>query len=954
MSVVSLGPQNFDYLSLETHPSRSFHFLSSSITGHHNSGSIYVYVDRSDRIKDSDYIIKDLFPGVPFGLEEKHNILSILHELKAITYDENGDPVMSPTFENINELTNAYLTIASLLGVSERKQQTKSIAVHFPKSTFSSQSLAKNLYRKILYKDYKSQYQTLNWAYTNYHCLNFFTGSVSLGTPGQLNEQPIGTTGRFPENSALIYPAHTASISGQIIPRYRPASSFTFSFWINPRYNKISEFSSDELPLGGFWHASTVMHMSSCYAISMVTSSYSERGLDGNPDRFKIMLQLSHSAGIEPSKIDTDNFQNNSISDPVNDPQGLVFLSDGKLKYNNWHHVAITWANHKNGGDGLVRFFIDGNEDTVARCDLEGNCMPTVETNKNISPTLYLNTDALFIGNYYNNTTPSRGAVTSNTDAALFFNQRASTDEGTVALRKRINVDPANAASKLTHPLRAEVHELRIYSKRHDVDYIKQNIMKKSIPLLERPTFLTQQPGYYRRLGKLSEPGNADGIMFYLPPFFRKQVPRARNIKITPFQDAESIGQHFTTIDPFNIELAQRTNVKEISLQNFLQDFVLFETPRCFMLTGSINNSTMTFGNGDGYISNTTSGDAIAPLLGNASGPDNYMSALKGNLTILPCDNGLFRPDWSLLVTQGLPSINAIRFTEKTKEELLSGGIRGAKHIKINSGSDLDKYVSDENILDLSLINISNIDRMNDESNLFLEELQDHTGEEADLEPIYSKVIVSPVRPAVEVEGKSPSPRWMTWRLGDNSSNLVTWFDISNMYYGDRIKRESFTIKGRIGQTVTNSRTPYFDSLPITLKDNGHGSLYRADSYTPHAKWNNVGDILYEEGFAIVKSPHLSDFGRVSFDVDFQGDRKIHVLEIMIPCDAGHFVSSSNRSFKDLRPSDHINDDDSKFVYISSINLHDDNFNVLMRSNLAQPVVKRHEDKLFFRIKVDF
>ena len=48
------------------------------------------------------------------------------------------------------------------------------------------------------------------------------------------------------------------------------------------------------------------------------------------------------------------------------------------------------------------------------------------------------------------------------------------------------------------------------------------------------------------------------------------------------------------------------------------------------------------------------------------------------------------------------------------------------------------------------------------------------------------------------------------------------------------------------------------------------------------------------------------------------------------------------------------NDDNSKFVYITGINVHDDNLNVIMRANLAQPVIKRDDDGFLFKIKKDF
>ena len=73
-----------------------------------------------------------------------------------------------------------------------------------------------------------------------------------------------------------------------------------------------------------------------------------------------------------------------------------------------------------------------------------------------------------------------------------------------------------------------------------------------------------------------------------------------------------------------------------------------------------------------------------------------------------------------------------------------------------------------------------------------------------------------------------------------------------------------------------------------------------------------------------------------------------------IPCPKGKINSSSNPNFKELKPSDYASDTSDKFVYISSINLHDENFNIVGRANLAQPIAKRDTDGYLFRLKMDF
>ena len=57
---------------------------------------------------------------------------------------------------------------------------------------------------------------------------------------------------------------------------------------------------------------------------------------------------------------------------------------------------------------------------------------------------------------------------------------------------------------------------------------------------------------------------------------------------------------------------------------------------------------------------------------------------------------------------------------------------------------------------------------------------------------------------------------------------------------------------------------------------------------------------------------------------------------------------------KNLKPSDYVNELSDKFSYITGVQLHDENLNVVMRVNLAQPVIKRVGDRLVVRARLDF
>ena len=184
-------------------------------------------------------------------------------------------------------------------------------------------------------------------------------------------------------------------------------------------------------------------------------------------------------------------------------------------------------------------------------------------------------------------------------------------------------------------------------------------------------------------------------------------------------------------------------------------------------------------------------------------------------------------------------------------------------------------------------------------------------------------------------------------RTKDPSSNEVVFFDVSNMFYGDQIKPKSVVLRD-LAVTGTNGR------MQITLRDDGYGNLYRADSVGPHATWASVGNVVYEEGILVVKSPNLPLFGSDAWELSFESQRNIHVLEINVPADKGMINSSSNPQFKALVPSDYPSETAESFIYLTGLHLHDDNLNGIGRANFAQPSVKRDGDRYVVRLRMDF
>lgn len=184
-------------------------------------------------------------------------------------------------------------------------------------------------------------------------------------------------------------------------------------------------------------------------------------------------------------------------------------------------------------------------------------------------------------------------------------------------------------------------------------------------------------------------------------------------------------------------------------------------------------------------------------------------------------------------------------------------------------------------------------------------------------------------------------------RFKDASSNQVVIFDLTTLGYGRRILPNTFEV-------TDNNLTSSHGAVSMTLQDNGNGSIYRADCLTKKATWNSVGNIFYVEGTAILTNPTLALFGKDQFNMSLKGEQRTNVFVVNAPAPASLINSSSNPSYQAFPVTDFVSEREDRFVYITGINLHDENLNVIMRANLAQPVAKRESDEFLFRLKYDF
>lgn len=696
-----------------------------------------------------------------------------------------------------------YMTTVHSLENSRRLNEQMEVYRYVPGVTLSKDFNAKRSITNTLMPFYRTTYQTAHFNYTNYNCLNFFSASTET------------------DNSVLLYPqvvTGSSTLSGSYIFQ----DAFSFDFWIKPKYSTES----------GAYKTGTIFHLSGAYAVSLVSGS--SRDVAGNVDKFRILVQLSSSANTPPSNINVSSL-----------PTLCFITDDNVLPRDEWSHVTVRWgSNAYNLGSGS--FIV--NNSTKGTFNIPSSSVAPQANSPYDNPTV------LCVGNYYN------GVNSGSSVQARFFSTDISEREGLIELVSVSGVtEPASYS--FTNPLRAEIHELKIYNRYLSNTEIEQMASGSTAAVLS-------------------------GTLFYLPPFFSRESPTRQyyagngGILTTPFTSKTG-----TTITPFSTELSSEVGGHYINLENFTRDFATGKYPRLFALSASVVTAPTT-------IAQTS--DEIMYATG---------SVMKRQMTIMPCDNGKFYPSFFALTGLNTSSFrndlgNAELGSISLREVYASSSIFYGISSDTTSSMGNNIYGPDPSIVST---------------------LGDNTG----------------------------SVPCVLQRTRDLDSNQVVMFDISNLFYGSRIKPNSFSL-------YDGNLSCSFGKTAMTLRDDGYGNIYRADTSSSIASWNSVGNIFYNEGMVILKNPALYFFGKNEFTVDFQGENQIHVQRFRCTTNPLEETISDNRSFTSVSSSLDANNTDSSFVYITEVLLHDDNLNVIGRMKVAQPYTKRSGDKTTFVFQNDY
>jgi hypothetical protein len=835
MSLTPVSQNDLESFSVIANPIRQYSSSSMGVTG-----SVHVFARRSSIEKDVTSL-----PGFVDATKDDSDLNATIGQLTMLG---RLAKYVSTIAEKFPGMLDDYLSKVDSQAISARKQKILDIIRFTPSVNFSSNTTRKLIVKDILMKYYRTSYPSAHWAYSNYNSLNFFTASS------------------VPTSSVLLYPNYDVSMSdqaheGYVALNYSLSGSFSFDFYINPRYQT-------EEPNGQF-KAGTIMHVSSCYALSLVTGSAKDQ--NGRPLGYRLLLQLSHSADTRPSEALPGNY-----------PNDLVFLSDdNSLQWNRWHHVVVRWGTSLiNQGTGS--FNIDGVDKGLF-----------VIPSGTVAPLLFGDPaqgmpSVLCVGNYW------EGTNKGNNEQSLFFAADPALREGLTQLNGTVGIDaPISAAVAFNHPLNAELHDValkRFYMSNDDIVFSAS----------QGPKLL-----------------DWNLVAFYLPPFFIQESPFRQfvgthgGIMQTPFFEVDG-----TTQSPFNVAMSFGVNGHYINIENYLRDFASDVFPRAHDLSASV-------------IDYTTEARAANDFLYD----DPKVRAR--NLLILPCDDGNFIPAYELLASESLRTIM-----------VGDDGVEELSYVHLGNMLSTASILFGSAFEDVEGVAAADADR-------FIDELIGFTPEQPGNQPGrayvgFMRKLTQSVASGTYIPGvENNAPLTIYQRTRDPSSNQVTFFDVSNLYYGQRIMPGTLELY-ESGMTGSNGR------VPMTLKDDGNGNIYRADTFTSASTWNSVGNVFYDEGIIVIKNPHLYFYGKDHFEVSFRGVQSIHSLKLEVIAAQNQLNSSSNPNFKLLPASGFKTDNDPNYVYITGLNFHDENLNVVAKTQLAQPIVKRHGDRILFKVGIDF
>jgi len=340
----------------------------------HMSGSARVSARPSPFIKESTDF-KIVYDQLTFVEGDQTDVTNDLESLSRYVLSASRDSVHNTNGVNISKVMSKIMDTVHSRSILPRNTKELPIkrygasdffheirgftnedaAREYDFTALATGSIVKSMIRNSLMQFYRGSYDSCDYSYTNYHSLNFFTASNvpsdsaliypnsgSLRGYSTLISMNPGLGGGFrpgtrrggsnstsqsprggASNPAASIPtaptaggSQTSGIEVQAsTPPYVLSGSFTFDFYINPRYHNGS---SDR-----DFKAGTILHLPNYYAISLISGS--DKDENGLTRGYRILFQLAESCEHwEPSQV---QIVSASVPEPGTEADSICFSS---------------------------------------------------------------------------------------------------------------------------------------------------------------------------------------------------------------------------------------------------------------------------------------------------------------------------------------------------------------------------------------------------------------------------------------------------------------------------------------------------------------------------------------------------------------------------------------------------------------------------------------------------
>ncbi len=937
------------------------------LTGQTSYGLVPLYSYKTNKLKEVGNGGNTQIAVQDFKKNALNNTTNVFNNLNENSNFNNLSNIRPLTVTNNAEVDSNYF------GIKRLKQELKPFS-----SSFNKKQITKKLYQNNRCLSDAKFSQKYYHGFYNYNCFNFFNILPATKVSSQYKNN-------FKNNShknALIY--SNQSLNGSQI-QLGNKDDMTINFWINPKRTAV---------IGKRYNPGCILHLPNIISIYLIADN-TKLNANNQEIEFKILCHLGEHA----NKL----VENNTI------PDHGKLLSNDNLILNTWHNISIIINNND------VKLFVDDNltNTTEDINDLNiGTHIPSILTigNRLNNETVnFWTTNKQQLKNtFFNNTTfteqhlnPAEITIPNNNTASVAWNTLISNK----------TAEDFNYALH-SHALNAELYGLMIFN--NEIEYSKLKLYAYGYEEVINNIYLSfYVPCVYiadliKRKGYITL-GTRDDIAYRscVNPYFAHKI-YGHELSIESFiLDVINLRRPYILgMNGDEYPNSMSTNSGNFSNNdsfvlndkiNLVKDYFAFHKTPTELLNKVVTSNLVLF---DKNFSDKNF---------------QFNNIVYRNNFILPCDNGQTR--FNLNSIFNAPQIKTILgdslniFYHEKNPHFVKLDTLYTSDVEYSFQSPVNFFANESiyfNLFQNPFININTLISPPTNQTFVSESLIDKNNSNYLDYLFYNKILNKDTKPLIQdffnklkaLHNSSSSKHLFINSIFKNidssydaSVNIpenIVWTnkalidELGNEIQGSKALyskyyNSHYSIEGDLGEThsvlfdisnvlYSSQLRPKFieiidvdlagsgGALNMKIKDNGQGIMYRADCNGKHATWAHLGHVFYSDGLLNVLHPGLSNFGENNFSFNLKGEHSLYVMQSDIPVERGEFNSSQNPTYiNGLKPSNNLSDlEETNFVYITGVNLHDENLNIVAKAKFAQPIVKRLNDRYNIRLKMDF